>query len=411
MLGLGFIHTTPAEAQIGLIINQDAYHSEPSPELINGRVYVPLRTISEGLGYQVKWHGDKRAVCISTDGKETTPGPLGAGIQVYIDDKAYPISAGLGTPYIKAPGYTMVPLRAISQGLGAKCGWYDGIVTVQTDRQSQRTGTTANADEWLPGVQQATTVVPTRVEEAPKTETTEATPLPAPAPETTVPAVSAEPEIQAVSAGTDRSLEEDEATTLTLFGAPKASLEQINRFLAKKESAMRAQAARSGRPFVPFPRDIGRLYLELGAKYQLRGDVALAQAIQETGYFQFGNEVKPYQNNFCGLGAIGRVTTAEDLEKQVYSQVDKSAATLEEGVHGWIYASPAIGVEAHLQHLYSYATTAPLPAGTRLLDGRFQHGNRGKAVVWADLNGRWAVPGNGYGQAIVDNIWREMLSS
>lgn len=37
----------------------------------------------------------------------------------------------------------------------------------------------------------------------------------------------------------------------------------------------------------------------------VRADVALAQSLHETGYFQFGNLVQPDQYNFAGLGATG----------------------------------------------------------------------------------------------------------
>lgn len=403
-VGFNFLHSTPAEAQIGLIINQDAYYAEPAPELIQGRVYVPLRTISEGLGYEVKWHAAERAVCIAKPGLNKKPIGRSQTIDVYINGAAYRIPTTLGRPYIKSPGYTMVPLRAVSEGLGAKVQWYDGLVTVQTDQTAESKVQQGSAENWLPGNQLSESGANDTVSPSASQPAAVASPLPLSVADT-LPAVSPVP------AATTLSYSDINADTLTIFGPSQLSLAQINRFLAQKETALRAAAARNGKVFVPFPKDIARLYLEIGAKYQIRGDVALAQAIQETGYFQFGNEVKPSQNNFCGLGAIGRVTTKEDLEKQVYSSVDASKAHLEEGVHGWVYATPAIGVEAHIQHLYSYAAQGALPAGMTLLDGRFQHGNRGLAVVWSDLNGRWAVPGKGYGQAIVDGIWKDMMNA
>jgi len=144
----------------------------------------------------------------------------------------------------------------------------------------------------------------------------------------------------------------------------------------------------------------------LGEKYGIRGDVALAQALKETGYFQYGGSVLPWQNNFCGLGATGVAYTAEDVIKGV----DNSKVFIIPGMHGLIFSDVRTGAEAHIQHLYSYATEDKLPNGCELVDPRFNHGYRGVGVKWTDLNGRWAVPGNGYGESIIDDYWMKMLA-
>ena len=46
------------------------------------------------------------------------------------------------------------------------------------------------------------------------------------------------------------------------------------------------------------------LYIEIGKKYNIRGDLAFAQALKETGYFQFYGSVQDFQNNFCSAGNI-----------------------------------------------------------------------------------------------------------
>ncbi len=64
------------------------------------------------------------------------------------------------------------------------------------------------------------------------------------------------------------------------------------------------------------------------------------------------------------------------------------------------------GILAHIQHLKAYANTEPLK--TSLLDPRFNLVKRGTAPGFEDLDGKWAVPGSGYGQSII-NIWRRIL--
>lgn len=120
---------------------------------------------------------------------------------------------------------------------------------------------------------------------------------------------------------------------------------------------------------------LAELYLEIGRIEGVRGDIAFAQAIHETGFFRFGGDVIPAQNNYAGIGTTGG------------------------GVKGAYFATPEEGVRAHIQHLKAYASKEPL--NTVLNDPRFHLVTRGIAPLWTDLNGRWAVPGKGYGEKIL----------
>lgn len=118
-----------------------------------------------------------------------------------------------------------------------------------------------------------------------------------------------------------------------------------------------------------FDSAIAQSFIDIGRRYGLRGDVALCQAIVETGWFRYkgGTAVTPECHNYCGLGVTNL------------------------GVQGAVFATVADGVTAHLQHLYAYATNAGLPAGETLLDPRFGYVRRGVAPRWHDLNQRWAM--------------------
>ena len=121
-------------------------------------------------------------------------------------------------------------------------------------------------------------------------------------------------------------------------------------------------------------------YAEAGAE-GIRPDLALCQAIKETGCFAYGGDVLPEQNNYCGLGTTGG------------------------GVKGHYFASPEIGVRAHVQHLLAYSSM--LPPKKELVDPRYQLVKEkhpeifGKVTTWTGLNGKWAVPGTHYGQDIL----------
>ena len=51
--------------------------------------------------------------------------------------------------------------------------------------------------------------------------------------------------------------------------------------------------------------EVVQAYYDEAGREGIRPDVALCQALKETGYFAYGGDVSPDQNNFCGLGATG----------------------------------------------------------------------------------------------------------
>ncbi len=118
-----------------------------------------------------------------------------------------------------------------------------------------------------------------------------------------------------------------------------------------------------------FPREIAEAYYNIGKKYGVRGDIALCQAILETGWFRFADDtaVTSDQYNFCGLGVT----------------VNKE--------RGHAFESIEEGVTAQIQHLYAYGSRDELPAGETIIDPRFSYVSRGSASTWEDLNGRWAA--------------------
>jgi peptidoglycan hydrolase-like protein with peptidoglycan-binding domain len=127
-----------------------------------------------------------------------------------------------------------------------------------------------------------------------------------------------------------------------------------------------------------FDEAIAPAYLKVGEKYGIRGDVAFAQSVIETGYFKFdgGTAVTPDQHNYCGMGVTSK------------------------GMKGNSFATIEDGVTAQMQHLLAYASKNAIPSGDAVLDPRFSLVSRGVAPHWEDLNNRWAMNSN-YGQSIL----------
>lgn len=127
-----------------------------------------------------------------------------------------------------------------------------------------------------------------------------------------------------------------------------------------------------------FDPDIAKAYIKIGKKYGVRGDIALCQAILETGWFRYERSaVKPEHHNYCGLGVV------------------------KNGKAGGSFRSVEDGVRAHIQHLYAYCCDKELPRKEKIVDPRFSAVKRGSAKTWKSLSGRWAMNGK-YGDQILD---------
>jgi len=111
-------------------------------------------------------------------------------------------------------------------------------------------------------------------------------------------------------------------------------------------------------------KKIATLYIEESAAEGVNYDVAFSQMCLETGFLRYGGHVRPRQNNFCGLGVVGK------------------------GTQGLAFPTERIGIRAHIQHLKAYASTAALHY--KIVDTRFRFVHRGSIKNIDDLAGKWA---------------------
>ena len=165
----------------------------------------------------------------------------------------------------------------------------------------------------------------------------------------------------------------------SIMGAPIATEEQCVKYLLQNNPNPQISVS---------PEELVRYYYEEATIEGVRPDAAFAQALKETGYFSYGGTVTPDQNNYCGLGT--------------------TSATIK----GAYFATARLGVRAHIQHLLAYSSVRPPREG--VVDPRYSLVRSVYSTstidTWPGLNGRWAVPGNNYGQEILqilDNITKE----
>ncbi|MDR0755376.1 MAG: glucosaminidase domain-containing protein [Puniceicoccales bacterium] len=143
---------------------------------------------------------------------------------------------------------------------------------------------------------------------------------------------------------------------VSIMGKAVCTREQMERYLLSKNPKASKYAS-----YIP-------IYLREGEKEGVRGDIAFTQSLVETGFFRFGGDVKPQQNNFSGLGTIGH------------------------GQQGYYFKTPLEGIRAQIQHLKAYGSKQPLRQPC--VDPRFQNVlKRGCALCVEDLGGLWAYPG------------------
>ena len=131
--------------------------------------------------------------------------------------------------------------------------------------------------------------------------------------------------------------------------------------------------------------ELAQLFLDESAKVGVRGDVAWAQSILETGGFGFaGSMVEPGDNNYAGVGAC-------------------------DSCHrGFIFPDARTGARAQMQLLRIYtdkSVTLDSFEDEIVLKGTLKLGFRGKVQSWWDLTGTWATA-NDYGIRVYDLYMR-----
>ncbi len=182
------------------------------------------------------------------------------------------------------------------------------------------------------------------------------------------------------------------ATTQTpIMGEPQAQVVQlVNYFLS------------GGRPYPSYYTEAGRdtdlaqlaqMYYDVAVAEGVRPEVAWAQMCLETGFLQFGRDVKIGQFNFAGLGTTGGGVAGFDF-----------AATYGDNAEGIRH-----GVIGHVQHLKLYASKAePVftvdgkPIDPRW-DAAISAGRRGSAPFVENLENNWAMS-PGYSKSLLNGL-------
>ena len=110
-------YTAQATEPITVVLDGEALEFDVPPAIINGRTMVPMRVIFEALGAEVAWNAETSTVTATTDTLT---------VQTTIGNSTISVNGANSTMDV-APvlidGRTLVPVRFVSEALGAEVEW------------------------------------------------------------------------------------------------------------------------------------------------------------------------------------------------------------------------------------------------------------------------------------------------
>lgn len=121
------IYSVGDTGEIRVNINGQYISFDVSPTIVSGRTIVPVRGVFEALGAEVQWFKESRTVLV-------VKGSMMVLLKIdsrnaYVNEKV----VELDVPARIIDGRTFVPLRFISENIGAKVLWDGGTRTVIID--------------------------------------------------------------------------------------------------------------------------------------------------------------------------------------------------------------------------------------------------------------------------------------
>ena len=127
-----------AEIPISIVVNNRLLKTDVDPLVIEGRTLVPLRAIADALGCTIEWNVQSQTATIRSP-VDTIIFRINSYVIVKtsVFDNREDKDIEIDVPPMIVRGRTMVPVRAISEGLDAKVEWIKetNTVTINIDYQ------------------------------------------------------------------------------------------------------------------------------------------------------------------------------------------------------------------------------------------------------------------------------------
>jgi hypothetical protein len=133
---------SPARADVSVTINGNPVNIYPAPIMQTGRVFVPLRSVFQSLGASVVYNSGQ----INATGSNNTTIALTIGsTQAQVNGSPVTIDVA---PFIVGAS-TYVPLRFVSQALGANVSWDDANQIVNITYAGAGSSQPQNSGNWV----------------------------------------------------------------------------------------------------------------------------------------------------------------------------------------------------------------------------------------------------------------------
>jgi murein tripeptide amidase MpaA/phage baseplate assembly protein gpV len=156
--------------EVNLVINDEKVSLSPSAILLNNRTMVPIRGVFENLGASVSYNASTKSVTVKK--ADTTVKVKIGSPTAYVNSK----KVELDTSPIILKGRTMIPLRFVSEAIGASVKWNTAertaYITLSEQAQNPETIKSNSVNIIIDGeeqsfnpeavVQNGTTIVPLR---------------------------------------------------------------------------------------------------------------------------------------------------------------------------------------------------------------------------------------------------------
>ncbi|MGW8957975.1 N-acetylmuramoyl-L-alanine amidase [Paenibacillus sp. NPDC055715] len=133
-------HVNAAGADLFLDGKRIEAPADAKPEMVNGKVMIPLRVVGEQLGYQFKWEPQAYKISIQKNSTD---------MSMYVGRTSADVNGttvNLDAPPVMRGNSTMVPLRFVGEQMGLKVDWNNKnksvnlsqkVTTQLTEKQSQ----------------------------------------------------------------------------------------------------------------------------------------------------------------------------------------------------------------------------------------------------------------------------------
>ncbi|MDR3240373.1 MAG: copper amine oxidase N-terminal domain-containing protein, partial [Clostridiales bacterium] len=131
--GVPSVEAAESESPIGIVVDGLTLSVDVAPVIVSDRVLVPFRFIGEALGASVEWDADARKVSMTLKDRflDIVIGNTQMNIgRTGLDGNAITSAYTLDAPATIMQDRTMVPIRAVSEGLGSTVEWNPNSRTV-----------------------------------------------------------------------------------------------------------------------------------------------------------------------------------------------------------------------------------------------------------------------------------------